>query len=108
MTTLINRSYKRKVWQTAMVLAALAAWVSIPFVTGRVSADVLSDTRIGATLTGPAIGNVTPAGFAEHRLDDDGRRRLRVEGSSINLASGTPLEISVNGALFGQTTVSQF
>lgn len=104
--TAINRNVLR----IGAVLCLVAMWVVLPFALGdkTVSADELSETRIGATLTGAPIGGVTPAGFSEFRLDDQGRRRLRVEGSSINLAQGTSLQIVVNNAAVGNTSVSGF
>ena len=87
----------------------LATWISIPFLTNKVSADTESDIRINATLTGAAINGVTPWGNAEHRLDEgDGRRRLTVEGYPINLPEGTVLQINVNNAAFAQASVSQW
>ena len=65
---------------------------------------LLSDTRIQASLTGAPINGVTPSGFSEHRLDDNGRRRLNVQATSVNLAAGTMLDIFVNNALVGQMT----
>lgn len=93
------------------LLVLVAMWVIIPFAIGDRTAsaeELISDTRIGATLTGAPIGGVSPAGFAEFRLDDQGRRRLDVSGTSINLATGTALTITVNNAVVGQATVSQF
>jgi hypothetical protein len=93
------------------LLALVAMWVVIPFAIGDRSAsaeELLGEIRIGATLTGAPIGGVSPAGYSEWRQEDDGRRRLDVEGNSINLPAGTVLTISVNNAVLGQTSVSQF
>lgn len=93
------------------LLVLVAMWVIIPFALGdRIASaeEIVSDTRIGATLTGAPIGGVSPAGFAEYRVDDQGRRSLEVEGQTINLAAGTILTISVNNAVVGQTAVSAF
>lgn len=103
------RSGKGSFLKAAIVASMLATWISIPFLTNKVSADTESDVRINATLTGSAIGGVLPFGDAEHRLDEgNGRRRLRVEGFPINLPEGTVLQINVNNAAFVQTTVSQW
>jgi len=101
-----NRNFVR----FGALLALIAMWVIIPFAIGdsTASAEVLSDIRIGATLTGAPIGGVSPAGFAEWRLDDDGRKRLEVNASSLNLPAGTVLVISVNNAVVGQMGVSSF
>lgn len=93
------------------LLALVAMWMIIPFAIGDRSAsaeEMLSDIRIGATLTGAPIGGVSPAGFAEWRLEDDGRKRLDVQASSLNLPAGTVLVISVNNAVVGQMGVSTF
>ena len=93
------------------LLVLVAMWVIIPFAIGdqtaSAEASLVSDViRIGATLNGAPIGDVTPRGFAEYRVDDQNRRRLDVEGSSINLPSGTVLTVSINNAVVGNTTVS--
>ena len=94
------------------LLVLVALWVIIPFAVGDRTAsaeEMLTDTfRIGASLTGAPIDGVTPAGFADYRVDDQGRRRLEVQGQSLNLSSGTVLTVFVNNALVGQSTVSQF
>lgn len=104
----LNRNFTR----LGALLVVVALWVIIPFAIGDRTAsaeELLTDTfRIGATLTGAPIGGMTPAGFADYRVDDQGRRRLEVQGQSINLASGTVLTISVNNAIVGQAGVSQF
>lgn len=105
----MNKTAKnRKFLKIGAVLLLAFAWAIVPFATNDsiVKADIASDIRIGATLTGAAIGGVTPSGFAEHRLEDSGRRRLTVQAFSVNLASGTLLDIYVNNQIAGQTAVS--
>ncbi len=100
-----NRSLAR--FGALLVLVAL--WVFIPFAIGDRTAsaeELLSDTRIGASLTGAPIGGVSPAGFAEYRVDDQNRRQLDVDGFSINLSAGTLLTVSINNAVIGETSVS--
>ena len=90
------------------MLLLVALWVVIPFALNdaKVSAEeMMSDTRIQASLTGAPIGGVAPAGFSEHRLDDSGRRRLTVQASSVSLPAGTSLEVFINDALVGQMNV---
>lgn len=93
------------------LLMLVALWVITPFAIGdRIASaeELITDVfRIGATLTGGPIGGVTPVGFADYRVDDQGRRRLEVQGQSINLAAGTVLTISVNNAVVGQASVNQ-
>ena len=88
----------------------VALWVILPFAIGNRTAsaeEMVTDVlRIGAGLTGASIGGVIPSGFAEYRVDDQNRRRLDVDGFSINLPSGTILTVSINNAVIGQTSVS--
>ncbi len=107
----MNKTAKnRHLLKIGSVLLLAFAWAIIPFVMNDsiVEADNDSDIRIGATLTGAAIGGVTPSGFAEHRFEpgDSGeRRRLSVQAFSVNLPSGTQLDIYVNSALVGRITI---
>jgi len=91
------------------VLMLAFAWAIIPFVMNNTiveASDDSSDIRISATLTGAAMGGVMPSGFAEHRLDDQGRRRLTVQASSVNVASGTLLDVYVNNTIIGQIAIN--
>ena len=100
----------RNLLRFGALLVVVALWVIIPFAIGDRTAsaeEMLSDDiRIGATLTGAPIGGVSPTGFAEYRVDDQNRRRLDVDGFSINLPAGTVLTVSINNAVIGQTAVS--
>jgi hypothetical protein len=101
----------RNLFKVGAVLLLMALWVVIPFALNdaKVSAEeMLSDTRIQASLTGAPINGVNPTGFSEHRLDDGGRRRLDVRANSVNLPAGTVLQIFVNNALVGQMSVDGF
>ncbi len=101
----------RNLFKVGAVLLLAALWVVIPFALSdsKVEAEeMLSDTRIQASLTGAPINGVAPAGFSEHRLDDSGRRRLSVQANSVNLAQGTVLEVVINNAPVGQMTVDGF
>ena len=65
------------------------------------------DTRIEASLTGPAIDGATPAGFTEYRIDDRGRKRLeRLKLSSVNLPQGTVLTVTVNNTALRNLTLN--
>ena len=105
-----NSKGNRNFLRFGALLMLVALWVIIPFAIGDRSAsaeEMLSDDiRIGATLTGAAINGVTPAGFAEYRVDDQNRRRLDVEGFSINLPAGTSLTVSINSVAIGNVGVS--
>ena len=105
-----TKTKKSKLFRICTVLCLAAFWAALPFALNSraVLADMLSDTRIGATLAGPAIGGVTPTGFAEYRIDDDGRRKLEVQANSLNLAAGTVISVAVNGTVAGQTSVNTF
>ena len=94
----------------AATLCLVALWVIAPFALNNktVEAEALTDTRIGASLSGAPIGGVSPAGFAEYRVEDTGRRKLGIQASSVNLPVGTVLSVSVNNAVAGNATVSQF
>src|SRR5215211_4507222 len=93
----------RSLLRFGALFALVALWVVTPFAIRdqSVSAEeMLTDVfRIGATLTGASINGVTPVGFADYRVDDQGRRRLEIQGQSINLPAGTVLTISVNSAV---------
>lgn len=101
-----NRNFVR----FGALLALVAMWVVIPFALGDRTAsaeEMLRDeVRLGATLTGDAIGGTTPRGSADYRVTDQTLQRLDVEGSSINLPSGTLLTVSINNAVLGQTSVT--
>jgi hypothetical protein len=102
---------KRSRLKNAWVLMFALAWVILPFALNKtvVQADDLSDDiRIRASLTGPAINGITPSGFAEHRTEDDGRRRLDVDVFSVNLPAGTVLNVVLNNAVIGQVTLDGF
>jgi hypothetical protein len=105
-----NEKDKTRLARFAAILGLVALWIVAPFALNNmvVEADALSDVRIGASLAGSPIGGVNPAGFAEHRLEDSGRRRLDVQASSLSLPAGTVLTVAVNNAVVGTATVTQF
>lgn len=100
----------RNLFKTGAVLLLAAFWMIIPLALNgfQAGAEEMRDTRIQATLTGAPINGVTPTGFSEHRLDDDGRRRLSVQANSVNLPAGTVLDIFINNAPVGQMSVDGF
>ena len=106
-----NTKGNRNLSRFGALLVLVALWVIIPFAIGdrTASAEEIEpsgDIEIGATLTGAPINGVTPVGFAEYRVDDQNRRRLDVDGWSVNLAAGTVVTVSINNAVLGDTVVS--
>ena len=101
---------KRNLLKIGAVLMLAFAWAVIPFAMNDsiVEANVASDIRISASLSGAAINGVTPSGFAEHRLESGGRRRLKVEVFTVNLPAGTVLDAQVNNATVMQLVVGGF
>jgi hypothetical protein len=101
---------KNNLLRFAAVLGLAALWVAAPFMMSNkvVEANsMLADVvRIDASLNGGVINGVTPTGVAEYRVDDAGRRRLEVRMSSLNLAPGTVLTVTVDGAVAGTATVT--
>ena len=87
-----TKSHKKGLMRIGAVLCLMGLWVLIPFALNKVEADESRDTRIEGSLTGPAIDGVTPAGYTEFRRDDDGRKRLKVQATSVNLPAGTVLD----------------
>ena len=100
----------RNLLRFGALLVLVAMWVITPFAIGDRTAsaeEMISDViRIGATLTGAPINGVTPTGFGEYRVDDQNRRRLDIDGFSVNLPAGTSLAVSVNNAVIGNASVS--
>ena len=82
-----------------MTVAAVAAWVALPFILQKATAnaDAAAATTMTATLTGVPIASVTPSGIAVYSTFPTGpttaMRTFRVEVSSVNLASGTSLTV---------------
>jgi hypothetical protein len=80
------------------LFAALAAFTAA-------TAFASSETITSATLSGAAIGGVTPTGSAEFRQRDDGTRKLEVEVEHVNLPAGTVLSAFVGGQSVGTLTL---
>ncbi len=105
-----QKNTNRKLIRFGAVLALVAMWVIVPFAIGdrSVSAEGMlgDEIQIVATLAGSPIGGVAPTGFAEYSVDDQNRRRLDVQGFSINMPAGTLLSVSINNAVIGDASVS--
>ena len=94
-----------RVWKFLIVLAALAAWISIPYITEKVKASDETPSVIRtATLTVPG-GGVNPHGNATWKLFTSGNREIEIEVEDLNLAAGTSLNAVVDGAVIGQLIV---
>ena len=105
MKTRDMKSKNRQYWKVAAVAMMLAAWVSIPFLTGKVKADGETPTVVRrASLVSPT-GSVNPHGEASWQLCQSGNRELEIEVEDINLAAGTSLTANINGNAIGQMVV---
>ncbi|MBK7704549.1 MAG: VCBS repeat-containing protein [Acidobacteria bacterium] len=95
-----------QIWKVSLVLIAIFAWVSAPFVMNeRVSANAagVPVLTLTATLTAPG-GGINPHGLATYTVYDDGQRELEVESQDVN-AVGAVLTSFLNGNAIGQATV---
>ena len=91
-------------WKLMLVLAALSAWASIPFLTG-VSASGGNPISVRtAVLTAPS-GSIDPHGSATFKVFDGGGTSLEVEIEDVNLPDGTTLTAFINGTNIGQIIV---
>jgi hypothetical protein len=89
-----------KSWKLALVLAALGAWASVPFLS-RVEAGGVPILVRTANLVSPT-GSVNPHGDAEWELYANGNRELETEIEDVNLPAGTSLTAIVDGSSVGQ------
>jgi hypothetical protein len=85
-------------------LASVALFAALAAFTAA-TAFASSETIRSATLSGAAIGGVTPTGSAEFRQRDDGTRKLEVEVEHVNLPAGTVLSAFVGGQSVGTITL---
>jgi hypothetical protein len=90
----------KNLWKLAFVFAALAAWASVPYLTG-VKADEVPIVVRTANLASPT-GSVNPHGAATWELYQSGAKELEVEIEDVNLTAGTILNASINGNSVGQ------
>ena len=90
-----------KSWKVVALALALAAWVSIPYLTAKAESEPEVPLIVRtATLAAPS-GSVNPHGQAEWQLYPSGNRELEVEIEAVNLAQGTSLTAVVNGNAIG-------
>lgn len=64
------------------------------------------EVRVESKLAGAPINGLTPKGEAEFRLQDGGRRRIKVEVEKVNLPSGTILRVFVDNLSIGQIALN--
>lgn len=99
----------------ALIFAAIALWVTLPFYLGADSSVSRADSfrpALSAVLTGSPITNVTPRGSAVYQSNTNTNtntntaRSLSVSVSSVNLPSATVLQVALNGTSIGQITLN--
>ena len=102
------KSYPLKnahVLKIAFALVAVAAWVSIPLLSG--GADASSELPIAtktASLVSPT-GSVNPHGLATWNLYSSGNRELEVEVEDVSLEPGHVLAVFLDNNGIGQIVV---
>lgn len=95
---------KLNIIKVAAVLALVAGWVSVPYLTSRVGAQsggvpIIVRTAILASPT----GSIDPHGASAWQLYADGNREIEVEIEDVhNLPAGTSLDAVVDGSVIGQ------
>lgn len=94
-----------RVWKFLVVLAALAAWISIPYITEKVKASDETPSVIRTAMLTVPGGGINPHGNATWKLFTSGNREIEVEVEDLNLAAGTSLNAVVDGATIGQLIV---
>ncbi len=96
-----NKIKINKSWKAVALVLALAAWVSIPYLTAKAESESEVPLIVRtATLAAPS-GSINPHGQAEWQLYPSGNRELEVEIEDVNLAQGTSLTAFVNGNAIG-------
>ncbi len=96
-----NRHY----WKAAMVVAILAAWVSIPMLTGSVKADGTPVIVVRTAILASPTGSINPHGVGTWQLYQSGNREIEVEIQDVSLPIGTTLNAVVNGNSIGALVV---
>ena len=86
-------------------LIAVVIWAALPVYSFDGPGLFAADFRLYAPLTGAPIGGMTPAGTAEYR-QEVGRRRLDVFVNSVNLPTGTMVNVVVMEAASGSSVLA--
>ncbi|MBK8465909.1 MAG: VCBS repeat-containing protein [Chloracidobacterium sp.] len=99
------RSTNKNYWKAIAFALLLAAWVSLPALTGSVKADGTPVILIRTAVLSSPTGSINPHGAAEWQLYQSGNREIEVEVEDLNLSMGTSLGVYVDGNLIGQAIV---
>ncbi len=95
----------RRLLQVAALVALVAAWVSLPMLTGSVKADGTPVIIVRSASLASPTGSINPHGASVWQLYQSGNREFEVEVEDLTLPTGTVLTAFVNGASIGTLTV---
>ena len=94
-------------WKKVSIVLLLAAWVSIPVITGRVKADDAPVILVRTANLTPPTGGSNPRGAATWQLYQSGDRELEIELDNTGLAVGTSLKAFIDGNMVGPLVVDR-
>ncbi len=95
----------RRLLQAATLVALVAAWVSLPMLTGNVKADSTPVIILRTASLASPTGSINPHGNAAWQLYQSGNREIEVQVEDLTLPTGTVLTAFVDGASIGTLTV---
>lgn len=95
----------KQYWKAAFVVMMLAAWVSIPFVIGKVEAGGGIPIVVRTANLASPTGTINPHGHAEWELYSNNNREIEIEVEDLSLAVGTVLTAVVDGNNIGTLVV---
>lgn len=87
-----------------LVLALIAVWASLPYLTG-VRASTGNPISIRTAVLAAPSGSIDPHGSANFKIFQDSSRSLEVEVEDVALPAGTSLTAFVDGVSIGQLSV---
>ncbi len=95
-----------QIWKIGFVIAAIFAWVVVPFVMqdGVSAAGTVPILVRTANLVSPT-GSINPHGAAEYQLYASGHREIEVEIEDVSLPAGTALNAIVDGNSIGSVVL---
>ena len=96
-----KESRSKHTWKLTLVLAVMAAWASVPFLTGVEASDSVPIVIRTANLVSPS-GGTDPRGSATWQLYASGAKELEIEVEDANLPAGSGLDAFVDGSSVGQ------